>query len=633
MGNIPASLHTTFSKENENISTNNDFNNFYEIIDYIATDYILTMDFQSLKKLTEREYCDKLVILTSDIIERYFNNVEIQYLEQRVKKGEIINTMDKDNVIFFQHDQLNDLDVKNDAKKNIKKKRVCIGIAKFYIKIAHIFSAILMTINPVYSYHNEKGDIIRIPLLKKEEIPDNISFKIHKINICDNRIRALTHEINLSPEEQLHNIRMMPKVCEFNMLDEDIINTQQPNNSVDMQQPISPIYTQQPNSPADMQQPNSPADMQQPISPINTQQPNSPINTQQPNSPADMQQSISPADMQQSISPADMQQSISPDDMQQSNINNNISLEIDEKNKDIYNEIDNTKKLTDEPGIDELMQLYLDDEYDYSTGIFNGMSDITKKKFENDLYLFYTTFTGNKIMPPEIKKFSDIKLRDYHKQPKCNEIDGVFRNSYKIAKNDILFIEYAKNIQIMIQNAASKQKNLLEIINNLFAFVINPFSDKKQIRINPKLTDELLQELIVKTREIIISLYVDCERNYVNGIKIYEAIIESKILETTKNQIERLEIDANDIIRHEKQKIKHYNSQKNNTLQQEPPPITLQKNNTLQQEPPPITLQKNNTLQQEQPPITLQKNNTLQLEPPPITLQGGHNKTRKTRKK
>ena len=55
----------------DNKSPEKKFNNFYEIIDHIASYYILTMDFQSLSKLSEKSYCDKLVILTSDIIERY----------------------------------------------------------------------------------------------------------------------------------------------------------------------------------------------------------------------------------------------------------------------------------------------------------------------------------------------------------------------------------------------------------------------------------------------------------------------------------------------------------------------------------------------------------------------------------
>ena len=66
-----------------------------QILDYIATHYILTMDFKSLRKLYNKEYCDKLVILTSDIIERYYTDIEITYLSQRTKEGAPINEKEK----------------------------------------------------------------------------------------------------------------------------------------------------------------------------------------------------------------------------------------------------------------------------------------------------------------------------------------------------------------------------------------------------------------------------------------------------------------------------------------------------------------------------------------------------------
>ena len=40
-------------------------------IDSIASHYILTMDFDSLRKLYQKEYCDELLGLTSAIISRY----------------------------------------------------------------------------------------------------------------------------------------------------------------------------------------------------------------------------------------------------------------------------------------------------------------------------------------------------------------------------------------------------------------------------------------------------------------------------------------------------------------------------------------------------------------------------------
>lgn len=421
---------------NANISTEKakkEFDNFYDIIDYIATYYILTMDFKSLRKLSEKSYCDNLVVLTSDIIERYFNNMEVEYLAQRIKNGSEVNELKKDKINFFNKDSLEQLDISNDKQKSIKKKRICIGIAKFYVKVAHIFAAIVMTINPIYTYKDETGQTIKTGLLEKDKIPKGIEKKLFKLNICDNRIRALQNGKYV--DEKTGDVTIQPKVCDMN-------------------------------------------------------------------------------------------------------INNNGE----------------NKSLEDEPGITELMKLYLDDNYDYSNGNFTGMSETTKKQFMKDLKLFYTTFTGNEIMPPEITKFSDIKLKDYNKKPGCQNENAVFKNKYTLNAKDKLFIDYAANIQKMIQSAADNQSKLLSVINDLFTYVFDPYTNKKVIRINPALTDESLQRAVEKSRRFIIDLYVKCESDYVTGVKIYEAIVESKILETTQKQIENLKKEATKIIK-ETQKV------------------------------------------------------------------------------
>jgi hypothetical protein len=416
------------SSNTSNNSQNATHENFYEIIDYIATYYILTMDFKSLSKLSEKEYCDNLVVLTSDIIKKYFNDLEVTYLAQRVKNGLDVNELKKESIIFLNKDMLDSMDIQNDAQKNIKKKRVCIGIAKFYVKIAHVFAAIVMTINPTYVYKDETGNTIKKGLLEKDKIPKSVNRKIYKLNICDNRIKSLK-KVDAKQDPKSDNIMLNPKICSMNLTKEGIV-----------------------------------------------------------------------------------------------------------------------KNLSDEPGITELMQLYLDDKYDYSNGTFNGMSDDTKKQFKKDLNTFYTAFTGNTTMPPEIEKFSDIKLKDYNTKPSCQGDNPMFKKSYSISKNDKLFINYAKNIQTMIESAASKQNELLSIINEIFTFVIDPYTKKKKIRINPILNDETLQKTIEKTRKIIIELYVKCETDYVNGLKIYETIVEKKILETTQKQIQNLQKQATNII-------------------------------------------------------------------------------------
>jgi hypothetical protein len=407
-----------------------EFDNFYEIIDYIATYYILTMDFKSLSKLSEKAYCDKLVILTSDIIDRYFNDMDVTFLAQRIKSGTEVNELKSEKIRFINKDNLESLDVSNDTQKSIRKKRVCIGIAKFYVKIAHIFSAIVMTINPVYTYKDATGATVKSTLLEKDKIPKGVNRKLYKLNICDNRIRALKRG---EQDSTTGNITIQPRVCDMN--------------------------------------------------------------------------------------------------------STKTGLE---------------KTLADEPGIPELMRLYLDDKYDYSNGSFNGMSESTTKQFRKDLQLFYTAFTGNNEMPDSIQKFSDIKLRDYNKKPGCQPPTSALKGKYTLNKKDDLFVKYADNITKMIQTAADNQSKLLDIINELFTYVNDPYTGKRVIRINPKLTDELLQKAVEKTRKYIVNLYVKCENDYVTGVQLFEAIVESKIIETTEKQIENLKKEATKIIKETK---------------------------------------------------------------------------------
>jgi hypothetical protein len=383
------------------------------ILDYIATYYILTMDFKSLRKLYDKEYCDKLVILTSDIIERYFTDLEITYLSQRTKNGIEINEEAKDNIRFLNRDMLDKLDIKNP----IKKKRICVGIAKFYIKIAHTFAAIVTTINPIYVYKDTEGNTVRASLYEKGKIPKNAPRDIYKLNICNNRINSLENKQSVEPDAN-GEITIGPDFC-------------------------------------------------------------------------------------------------------------NINIGDDGKEKD----------LSDEPGIQELEELYYDDNYDFKTGKFTGMSENTRKNFHDDLQIFYKVFTGQDKMPETITKFSDIKLKNYYKLKKnCRGSDPLLERKFKGSLTNKLFSQYAENLKKMIQTTNKNQEALLTIINRLFVYVIDPQTKKKQIRINPDLNEESLQETVVETRALIINLYLTCEINYVNGLNIYEAIVDQKIFDTLQNQ-------------------------------------------------------------------------------------------------
>jgi len=408
-----------------------------KLVDYIATHYILTMDFQSLTKLFDKKYCDDLVILTSEVIQRHFTDMEITYLAERVKDGDKItdkpsdkpsdiasgtakpaSNLEKDRMIFFEKEGLSKLDIQD----HVKKRNVCLGIAKFYVKIAHIFAAIVKTINPVYIYKDSDNNVKRATLSEKSKIPKDAKTEVQNFNLCSNLVTALINKQDYSDIRDYNDITVSPDVCSINV-----------------------------------------------------------------------------------------------------------------------NSDGETKSLNDLPGFPELEELYMDDDYDFETGKFNGMTDKTKEMYDADLKQFYIFFTGNESMPDTVKRFRDIKLKDYHNSFECRgngrgQIPP-FRIPVRGKLSDDLFGKFATNLKEMIANANKNQNELTAVLDALFVYTTDPDTKKEHIRVNPQLTDAILQNIIVETRAVIVTLYLTCEKNFAEGIKIYEAIVKQKLLETTQSQI------------------------------------------------------------------------------------------------
>jgi len=426
MGNQSSSLN---EKSNDN--------SLAKKIDFIATNLILTQNFNDMKNLSDMNYCDNLVILTSNVIQNNLKHLDVYYLSQRLRSGEEVNEMISDRISYIKKDNLSDIDIKNKTNK----RRMCIGIAKFYVKLAHLFAAIVTTLNPTYTYKNSVGETQMIGLEDKTNIPSNVYSKLENINICGNRINALInkHDYNVDSRTE---IAIKPDFCQMNY----------------------------------------------------------------------------------------------------------------------DNTSGNDKKLTNEPGIPELQQLYYD-KYDYNQGGFGGkmnmednMTSEMYSQYKKDLLSFYKTFTGNneipmvdsvdskgnKIKTPLIKKFSDIPLRAYHKSEGCMP-NGLFNREYRGSFKERLFYEYAQHIKKMLNKTEIVQAELLKIIDKLFVFGTNPETGSKQVVINPSLTEVKLQKIVDETRKIIVNLYLTCEEDFIKGLDIFEAIVESQIKETSIHQIKQLE--------------------------------------------------------------------------------------------
>lgn len=404
-----------------------------DMVDYIASYYILTMDFASLNKLLNKKYCDKMIILTADIINAHVTRADIDFLEKKIVDGKSVDHIVKKNVAFLNRDDIDKLDIPDPASK----QRACVGIAKYYIKIAHVFASIVMTLNPIYSYKDALGNTVKVPYYKKSSIPKNAKPELSELGLCAEKIHSLQGDQDYSKTTD-GDIKVNPKICAMNI------------------------------------------------------------------------------------------------------------------------KMDGTaKSLVDEPGIPDLMHLFYDDKYDLATGKFTGMSKETAQAYQESVQSFYRAFTGNKDVPENVKEFKDIKLKDYRGSSVCSRSDHTFISSAgdRNVRHD-LFIKYASHVRNMMNKANKNQEKLVSIVNRLFEHILDPVTKKTTIRVSSLLNDELLQPIVEETRKLIIELYLTCEMDYVEGVKIYEAIVQSVIIDVAPKQINALEAVKEKLVNTEKEKDK-----------------------------------------------------------------------------
>lgn len=173
----------------------------------------------------------------------------------------------------------------------------------------------------------------------------------------------------------------------------------------------------------------------------------------------------------------------------------------------------------------ELTSLYLD-IYDDKTGKFNKMSDISQKKYQNDVNNMYKAITGKKTVPINIQHFSDIEFKSYN-----NILDHNLLNQGNI--DDKLLQEIYKNIQLLRKFIDLKQSSLLNIIDELFLYN----NKTGEISIHTDLNMHKLNFLIEETREIILNMYIGCDNDANIIYELFEQFIKKRIMENTDNKI------------------------------------------------------------------------------------------------
>ena len=473
---------------------------FENVVSYVAAKYITQANFKDLENLHKPEYCNKLVILTSKVIKHFLNDIEIDYLDQKTKEGIDINKMAKANVLYLDKTNLDRLDVSS----HIKKKRMCIGIAKFYVKIAHIFAAIAMTINPRYTYIDENGIEQTVTFEQRSTIPKGREIKTKYQNLCQSRINAI------KPRQNTENgIVLKMKNCDMN---------KKINNTID--------------------------DVQVPISFNETKN-----LYDEPGIPE--------------------LELLYYDEY---NFNDGKYVGISEEGKKSYMNdlekfyntftggeclpnkcgviIENIDNSVDEMTIGQFFSKQIGEVIfvkKESDGVYIKFKDPKNRDKLLKKKNFKFMDSPVSIKKWDINKFSDIPLKDFHNQELCSDLKSPWKTSYSGNANDKLFKKYAEHIKNMIAKSQKIEKSLLNIVKKLFSFWVDPQKKEKVLTINPELNNKMLNELTVKTREDILSLYIGCEEDFQKGLELFEGIVKAKMIETSLRKIKKFEKKADEL--------------------------------------------------------------------------------------
>ena len=204
MGN-KTSIESSEYKEHENLKKH---------VNKIASKYILTQTFQDMKNLAEHvesskdgtgdkaltNGCSKLTIFTEDLLDQYLNNRDVAYLFQETHKNENVNIIKEDKLMYIYDDTIKNIKKK---KSTLTKKRMCNGIAKYYIDIASIFAAIASSVDintsgsKVLSSSDvaKKMDMLGHDTNDSDKKKNDINRANEYTNYCSRRIKSIENLI------------------------------------------------------------------------------------------------------------------------------------------------------------------------------------------------------------------------------------------------------------------------------------------------------------------------------------------------------------------------------------------------------------------------------------------------------
>jgi hypothetical protein len=525
-----------------------------EEIDKIATKFIITQNSDDMQKLFNKEHCDKLVILTAKVIGQNLDESEQKQVLEHIKpkseeakpeeananakpeeananakpeeananakpeeananaKSEEANANAKSEEANAnakpeeananakpeeananaKPDMNDNINLNEPIQKGGDEEKSCIEIAKYYVKIAHLYGAIMKTINPVIVSKDKDGNNHKYDLSSKQSIPSDEEVKsIEHNNFCSRRLNSLIQESDYDRNDPNNIlIDLKPRFCNMNY-DNNTKKSRQfyKGDNTNNDKNINTLgkfggknmfddddSDDRRDGDRDRRDGDRDRDRRDGDRRDGDRRDGDRRDGDRRDGDGDRDRRDGDRDRDRRDGDRDRRDGDGSDGDKDSNdkeinknvLNSNNSPAIEIKD-DIKTDTDDNRY---EIGIPELIKLYYDTEYDTNTGEFTKMSPSMLSAYQADVKIFYESFTGKNIPTDEngnktINQFNQIPLREFHNSDKCKK-DGVFTQNYEVSYKDKLFQEYANHIKIMTNNMDNNQNKLVVILQDLF---------------------------------------------------------------------------------------------------------------------------------------------------------------------
>lgn len=183
-------------------------------MDIIAAKYITSLHLDEYDEFKSSDKCKDMVILTSDQIANTMKYADIQHMNTRISDGYDYDyrsektDIPRGKALYGNRSQI----IKASESNQNDKRRICNGIAKFYIRIAQIYAAIVKATNPSLRIGTDLNNKYNKKVFNKGKIEFSLCG-----NIADNVAGKFRDEVEYGDRHANPLLKINPQFCKANL--------------------------------------------------------------------------------------------------------------------------------------------------------------------------------------------------------------------------------------------------------------------------------------------------------------------------------------------------------------------------------------------------------------------------------